>query len=96
MSNANWQVLFGNMLDTLGFYTIPLESSLTWIALPDQLASEAPEDRPGLRLNLAKILRMQLDVSPLQHPNPQFQTLYHKILEELESLRYASESERVA
>jgi hypothetical protein len=33
-SNAGWQVLFSNMLDTLGFYTIRFELSITWIALP--------------------------------------------------------------
>jgi hypothetical protein len=33
-SDNGWQVLFGNMLETLGLYTIHFESSLTWIALP--------------------------------------------------------------
>jgi|RhiMetdeSRZDD1v2_1073273.scaffolds.fasta_scaffold591302_1 hypothetical protein len=41
-TNAGWQVLFRNMLDTLGFDTIRFESSITWIALPLGLGSITP------------------------------------------------------
>jgi hypothetical protein len=59
-----------------------------------ELERAALEERRGMRIKLAEILKMQLQVCPHQHPEPHFQALHKAVIEEIEHLRARDESER--